>query len=106
MTTLNIFQAAFKLRNDYGHTGITLNYVDDDNTNTYFIIHDALHTYTNLAPEEEFEPIVLSIEMILGGIDYTTSFPNIDANTLSSAIVSIPTEVLEELMAFYTGWFN
>ena len=104
MTTLNIFQAAFKLRNDYAHTSITLDYAGDNNT--YFIIHDALHTYTNQAPEEEFEPIVLSIEMILGGIDYTTSFPNIDANTLSSAIASIPTEVLEELMVFYTGWFN
>ena len=106
MTTLNIFQAAFKLRNDYSHTGITLDYAGDDNTNTYFIIHDALHTYTNQAPEEEFEPIVLSIEMILGGIDYTTSFPNIDANTLSSAIAMIPSEVIEELIYFYTAWFN
>jgi hypothetical protein len=106
MTTLNIFQAAFKLRNDYAHTGITLDYVGDVKTNTYFIVHDALHTYTKQAPEEEFEPIVLSIEMILGGVDYTISFPGVSADELSSAIASIPSDVIEELISFYTGWFN
>ena len=102
MTTLNIFQAAFKLRADYAHTGITLDYMGENNT--YFIFHDALHTYTNLAPQEEYEAIVLSVEMILGGVD--CSMLEVAPDVLANAIASIPTEVLEELMAFYTGWFN
>lgn len=105
MKTLNIYQAALELRNTYAHTGIELDYVGCPITNTYFIHHDAIHYYTGLEPKEVDEPLALAAELVLGGQDYSTTI-TVDAQELSKVLANIPTEVVEELIAFYTEWFT
>lgn len=104
--TMNIYQAALKLREDYAHTNITTDYVADNNL--YLVFHDALHTLLGCAPEEAYEPQVLATEMILGGVDYTTIplLSNLSADLLSNSIASIDTATLEVLIDFYTNYFS
>ncbi len=105
---MNIYQAALKLRQDYAHTGIELEGTACQDTNLYFVFHDALHTYLNAAPEEACEPIVLATEMILGGQDYTTNsmLLNVSPDQISNALSNIDSETLEILISFYTEYFN
>lgn len=105
MKTLNIYQAALELRNNYAHTGIELGYVGADDVNTYFVHHDAIHYYTGLEPKEVDEPLALAAELVLGGQDYSTTI-TVDAQELSKVLANIPTEVVEELIAFYTEWYS
>jgi len=103
-TTFNIYQAALTLRTNYSHLdGLLTEPTEDAYTNLYFMFHDALHTLLGQPPYEEYEPIVLSAEMLLGGVDITL---DIDLDILTTLIGTLPTETLEILMDFYTNWFN
>lgn len=99
---MNLYQAALQLRIDYAHTGIELGASEDAYTNLYFVHHDALHTFLSCPPQLEYEPIVLSAELLLGGKDL---LPGVDVDEVANRLGSIPTEVLELLINFYTGWF-
>jgi len=105
---MNIYQAALKLRLDYEETGIIVDAVEDKETNLYFIFHDALHTYLNLAPVEKDEPIVLATELVLGGQDYSTNsmLEKVTADDISNRLSKIPSEIIELLIEFYTKRFN
>jgi hypothetical protein len=108
MKTLNIFQAAIKLRDEYAHTGIELEATDCPQTNLYFIFHDALHTYLGAAPEEAQEPLVLATEMVLGGMDHTANpmLAQVTPDEISTKLAAIDADVLEILIDFYTAYFN
>jgi len=80
----NIYQAALTLRTTYADAGIELGATDHQYTNLYFIMHDALHTYLGCPPVEEYEPQVLSTEMLLGGVDHTVL--GVDADVLEIMI--------------------
>jgi hypothetical protein len=105
MKTLNIYQAALALRTAFAHTGIELGYAGEDEVNTYFIHHDAMHYYTGLEPKEVDEPLALAAELVLGGQDYNAII-TVDAQELSKVLANIPAEVVEELIGFYTDWYN
>jgi hypothetical protein len=101
---MNVYQAALKLRQDYAHVEGFVNYaVEDQAANAYLIYHDALHSLLGLAPEEEFEPIVISIELLLGGQD---ALPGVSADVLSMALSSLEDEALDDFVEFYTAHFN
>jgi hypothetical protein len=104
MKTLNIFQAAFQLRMQFADKGIELDYVGCSYTNTYFIHHDAVHYYTNLTPAECDEPLVLATELALGGQDYASTI-TVNSDELSAVLSKIPSDVIEELISFYTEWY-
>lgn len=105
---MNIYQAALKLRLDYEHEGIMLDATEDAQTNLYFIFHDALHTYLSAAPKEEYEPIVLATELVLGGLEYTTNkmLKDVSAEEISTKLSLIDSEILEILIDFYTERFK
>lgn len=100
---MNIYQAALKLREDYAHTGIELEATEDAYTNLYFVMHDALHTYLGCPPELDSEPQVLATELVLGGQEHNF---NINPNVIADGLASIPSEVLEVYIDFYTAWFS
>lgn len=107
-TTMNIYQAALQLRNDYAHTGIDTDACDDAATNLYFIMHDALHTYVGARPQESDEPIVLATEMVLGGQDYSVVplLADVTPDEISTALSNINPDMIEFMMDFYTQHFG
>jgi hypothetical protein len=102
---MNVYQAALKLREDYAHVdGFMTDVAVNEKFNAYFIYHDALHSLLGLAPEEEFESQVLATELILGGKDY--SFIKVSKEDITEGLSSSSSDNLEDLIAFYTAYFN
>jgi hypothetical protein len=102
---MNVYQAALSLRDRYENVeGFMTEAMKDKAINAYFIYHDALHSLLGLAPEEEFEPQVLATELVLGGLDH--SFPSVTPEMISNGLASIDAANLEDLIAFYSAWFN
>ena len=101
---MNIYQAALQLRQDYAHTDIQSQAIDDQEGNLYLIVHDALHTYLNARPQESDEALVLATELVLGGQEYThlPYLATITPDQISTALASINTENLEYLIEYYT----
>ncbi len=100
---MNVYQLALAFRQYYAGTGISEGAVEDMYTNTYFIFHDSLHWALGQRPEQQFEPLVLSAELLFGGKDI---LPNVDIDTLTSLIAGLNPELVEVYIDFYTNWFN
>ncbi len=102
---MNIYQAALSLRDNYGHLeGVVTAPTGSAGEDLYFIFHDALHSLLGQPPSEEYEPIVLATELLLGSQDWSTLYA--DGAHLSALLSQVPTETVEVLIDFYTKWFN
>ncbi len=103
---MNIFQAALKLREDFAHTGIDLEYAGANNL--YLIFHDALHYFLGAEPKEEDEPIVLVAELLFGGKEWDNipALSNVDIDDLITRISQINSELVEIFIDFYTNYYS
>ena len=104
---MNIYQAALKLRLDYAHTSIETEATTNADANLYFVFHDALHTYCGARPQESDEPLVLAIELILGGqeYDHIPMLAKVTADEVSAALGNINPDMVEYMMDFYTAYY-
>jgi hypothetical protein len=101
---MNVYQSALALREQYdGVQGFYNEFYRTIEANTYLIHHDALHYCLSLPPQEEYEAIVLSIEMMLGGITPTLG---VDPEVLHEAISLLEEGVYEDFISFYTSHYN